>query len=65
MADEIDQAKTIEEQFINYALAQRRASGPEECGECLNCGNEIEDGRWCNVECRDEWEEDQRRTDLL
>jgi hypothetical protein len=65
MADEIDQAKVIEEQFINHALAQRRAAGPEECGECLNCGKEIQEGRWCDTECRDEWQEDQWRLERL
>jgi hypothetical protein len=61
MADEIDQAKETEEQFITYALANRREPGPLECGECLNCGNEIDGSRWCDTECRDQWQEEQLR----
>jgi hypothetical protein len=65
MADTIDQAKETEEQFLLHALAQRRESGPEGCGECLNCGSEIQEGRWCNTECRDEWQDEQLRMDRI
>lgn len=31
-------------------------------GYCLYCGEPVSDGkRWCCVECRDEWEREQKR----
>jgi hypothetical protein len=61
MADEIDQAKDTEEQFLSFALDYRKEGGPVESGFCLNCEVSIGEGRWCGPNCRDEWEDDQRR----
>jgi hypothetical protein len=65
VADEIDQAKGAEEQFLSFALGYRKESGPAESGFCLNCEISIVEGRWCGPDCRDEWEDDQRRLNRL
>lgn len=61
MPDFYDKAQETEELFREIALAERRVTGPAECGECLNCGNPLKQGRWCDIDCRDEWQEDHRR----
>jgi hypothetical protein len=46
-------------------LSERfRAHEPEakETGYCLTCGAPLPKGRrWCDAECRDEWEREQKR----
>ena len=59
MADDADLA----DRFIEInARASRYKSLRDEpdviaIGECLFCGATVEPGRrWCNAECRDDWE---------
>lgn len=60
MTDDLDMAKETEEFSLRNNLKTRREAGPDATGECLNCG-EVTALRWCNAECRDEWQEEQRR----
>lgn len=58
--DLADIADDIMQMEIRHLLSSRKTTGPEATGECLFCGEPLPDGkRWCNAECRDEWERDQ------
>lgn len=55
--DDTDRATVREEQARADALRERRPQGPEATGLCLNCERPLAAGlRWCDAECRDEWE---------
>lgn len=55
--DIFDKATEFEEQERDRALHHRRPIGPEATGVCLNCERQLPDSlRWCDAECRDEWE---------
>lgn len=59
MADEVDIAQEQMELEYRYArlAAQHFREEVSATGECLWCGEALEDGRrWCNAECRDSWE---------
>lgn len=59
MADEVDIAQERMELEYRYArlAAQHFRAEASATGECLWCGEALEDGRrWCNAECRDSWE---------
>ena len=44
------------------ALKVRAPEGPSATGMCLCCGEPLADGlRWCDAECRDVWQAEQRR----
>lgn len=56
------------QEFLDDAIAavRRKASAIETgVGICLNCGAAV-DGlrRWCDVDCRDDWEREQKRNAL-
>lgn len=52
-----DMAERQEELARQAALLRRRHSGPEYTGQCVNCGEPVEDPkRWCDVHCREDWE---------
>ena len=65
MADQFDLASTYEEldrQSALNRLESTKLHSPESTGHCLYCGEELSDGRrWCNADCRDEWEKEQKR----
>lgn len=62
MPDLADLADERIELDLAFALAERRPSGPPAVGWCWNCGEPLHNGaRWCDAECRDDWEADQRR----
>lgn len=62
MADFADLGAAREQQDLAIALAQRKPAGPAPTGYCLCCGEAVDDGRrWCDAECRDAWQADQRR----
>lgn len=62
IADASDLATAHEELLRESALQLRKASAPEPCGACLNCGEPLEPGlRWCDTDCRDDWEAVLRR----
>lgn len=65
MADEADKGNEAAELFLKSALYQRkRKTVPihiKGIGICLYCLEEVEgDRRWCNAECRDEWEKENK-----
>lgn len=66
MADELDRASEHEEILRQGALylQSKRANKleAEPTGSCLYCGEALTDGkRWCDAECRDEWEAERKR----
>jgi len=61
MADIIDDAQEREEELRARALQFRKPEGPPACGYCYNCGEALGQGvRWCDADCREDWEKDQR-----
>lgn len=62
MADFADLGADREERDRALALKLRAPEGPAATGVCLHCGEALCDGlRWCDAECRDAWQVDQRR----
>ena len=56
MTDVFDIASENEERYTEKARQFRKPEGPKATGECLWCGEELEDGRrWCGASCRDMW----------
>ena len=59
MSDEIDIASVQEEAYRAAALNRRHASLPS-VGQCYSCGAPVEGSlRFCNADCRDDWEKDE------
>ena len=57
MSDIVDIAQEKIEILHSAALAQRKPAGPVATGQCLYCGASLPpEMRWCNRECRDEWQ---------
>lgn len=55
--DEIDMGSLRAEQDLERALKQRKPEGPEATGICLFCGEVVAPAkRWCDADCRDEWQ---------
>lgn len=54
-----DRAQDITELERESIVARRMPEGPLGSGACLNCGVPLEESgrRWCDAECRDDWEE--------
>ena len=65
MADQFDRASDLEELDRQSAmnLQQKQAKPAAEAGgHCLYCYEPLAAGyRWCNAECRDDWDEEQKR----
>jgi hypothetical protein len=65
MADIIDDGNKTAEFFLKAALQNRQrgaVQAPSGVGMCLNCGADVEgDRRWCDADCRDDWEKEQKR----
>lgn len=61
--DILDQAAAFEEMDRERALKMRdRGPTIAATGECLNCEAPVADGRrWCDADCRDDWQRAQRR----
>lgn len=60
MNDEADRAAEQEAAARNAALASRRPEGPPATGRCHYCGERLPlPMRWCDAECRNEWEREQ------
>lgn len=63
MADVIDSGNETAAFFLE--VARKNATPPVPVagvGMCLNCGAAVEgDARWCDTECRSDWEHAQRR----
>lgn len=64
MSDHADLALEIVEARNARALevhASRQETGPVYTGYCLECGEDLDNPRrWCDAECRDQWERRQR-----
>jgi hypothetical protein len=52
-----DQASEIEQRDREIALQQcRKPDGPAALGYCLACGELLAGRRWCDADCRDDYE---------
>lgn len=63
MSDIVDRGNEAADLFLDVALRnrQRDVKTPTAIGLCLNCGESTEgERRWCDAECRDEWERDKK-----
>lgn len=61
MADIIDDANKLAEHQREQALKRRKPEGPPPCGYCHNCNEPLTTGlRWCDLDCRADWERLQR-----
>lgn len=63
MADIADQASLVEQSLLEVALRNSRQNTEtaKPTGYCLYCGESLGgDLRWCSVECRDDFERDQK-----
>lgn len=69
MPDIIDDANNTADLFLSAALQNQKHGASKETsgiGVCLNCGADVEgDRRWCDHECRDQWQADQVRKQRL
>jgi len=55
--DPLDRAQELTEEMLQRSLAQRKPEAPGAVGYCLNCFEDVNEGvRWCDAECRDDWE---------
>lgn len=60
MSDDIDKANETAERYLSAAIANRASDGPVPCGYCHFCGERIPyDQRWCDADCRDDWQAEQ------
>lgn len=58
MADDIDKANDLAEMERNAAvMAAQRASYLHYCGRCWNCDEPLEEGLFCDTDCRDDHEQ--------
>lgn len=69
MADIIDKGNETADFFLDKALRERqrlaKVATPHGVGLCLNCSAEIAgERRWCDADCRDQWDADNRRRGL-
>lgn len=52
-----DTATEREERDRDIALQLRKPAGPAATGACLNCDAPLPPGaRWCDCDCRHDWE---------
>lgn len=77
MSDIIDDANDHVEKELTRTLSMRKPEGPVATGLCLFCEHQLVDDetlaraetdglpdntkRWCDSDCRDDWEREQRR----
>ena len=62
MSDIIDVAQAKAEAIASAELARRHPVGPAATGLCHWCGEPVPEGRrWCDADCRDDWQREQRR----
>lgn len=60
IADPLDRAAAETESAVAAALTLRKPEGPIATGECHCCGAPLSgELRWCDADCRDDWEKDQ------
>ena len=61
--DDMDRASEYEERMRQDALTKRKPE-PKPCGFCLNCGEHIKFGSFCDGYCAEDWQKRQRRQRL-
>lgn len=57
--DKADKTQENAELYLSTALYKSRRHEPDivPIGQCLFCGDPVaEQRRWCDADCRDEWE---------
>lgn len=59
--DIADQGNAAAETFLDAALSKRMPEGPKPNHRCHNCGAFVTHpaARWCDAECRNDWEQQQ------
>lgn len=63
MADEIDRANDQAERYLSVSRRLRLPEGPAPTGTCHHCDKPVAEGRrWCDSDCRDGWQREQRRS---
>ena len=62
MVDEVDRATEQVQKSIEDTLKNIDTTIPKNItGECLTCGLSVDnERRWCNADCRDNYEKNQR-----
>lgn len=61
MADEVDRASEYLERIApGQIAASKKPSGPPFTGMCHFCDERLVIGRWCDADCRDGWDQEQR-----
>ena len=61
MADNADDASEMAELHLSVELAKVKPNLPPLTGHCFYCHSPITD-RFCDADCRDDYDRDQRRT---
>ena len=66
LTDICDIADLEIERSVNRAIENARSEIKELTftGECLYCNESIEEGRWCDTDCRDDWDYLESRKDI-
>jgi len=60
--DEADITAERLEREMELIIKRRAAAGPGPTGHCLWCGAALRAPlRWCDADCRDDWERDHAR----
>lgn len=60
--DEADLSEERSARELAALLRQRRRQAPAACGHCLWCDAPLSAGqRWCDTDCRDDWERTHER----
>ena len=63
MADIADQAQ--QQAAPLNTIDHKRKEGPPPVGQCYNCGETLRgDLRWCDADCREDWELRNERENL-
>lgn len=65
--DIVDKSQDAEDAFFRAALTAKRPEGPPPTGFCYYCGEPLTNRqrRFCDADCRDDYEREQRRNATL
>lgn len=61
MSDIIDQANDVTDLIIRSALSNRETTILPFTGKCRYCEESLTVGSFCDADCRDDWQNEQRR----
>lgn len=59
--DIADQAQVYHEDSVERSLKNRQQTVAPFSGFCLSCGEPVHERRFCDAECRQDYEDDQKR----